>query len=95
MKFLALIKIHSDTASKTAFWKFYEDKLGKDGKWTLPEGVKLLDGFQLWSKYDVGLVYEAPDEEVGMEFLSEIWNYADIEKFITTKCPWCDNIEKS
>lgn len=95
MKFLALIKCHSDTASKEAFWKFWEEKGGKGGKWDLPEGVKLLDGFQLFGRYDAGIVYEAPDEETGMSFLSEMWNYADIEKFLTTKCAWCDNVKKS
>lgn len=95
MRFLALLKCHNDTASKLAFWKFAEEKGGNEGKWELPEGVKIIDGFRLFGRYDAAILYEAPDEKTSMAFLSEMWNYADIEKFLTTTCPWCENAKKA
>jgi uncharacterized protein with GYD domain len=94
MKFLVLVKWHQDTASKMAALKFVHERGREKGQWDLPEGVKIIDGLRLFGGYDIAVIYEAPDEETGMEFMSEIWPYAEIKRFLTTSCPWCDNIKR-
>ena len=92
MKFLALLKMHENTADKMAMNQVISEKGGiKKAMVELPEGVKILESGRLFSQYNMAVFYEAPDEETAMRFLSEFTPYATIERYLTAPCPLMDN----
>ena len=93
MKFFALLKAHQNTQDKMAAHKFVEEMGGKEGVWNLPPGVKMLESGKIFGSYDLAVFYEAPDEETAMKVMSEMSPYATIDRFLTTPCPWCENVK--
>ena len=93
MKFFALAKLHQNMSDKMAWKKFYEEMGGDEGMWNLHPGVKMLESGKIFGRYNLAVFYEAPDEETAMKVMSEASPYATIERFLTTPCPWCENVK--
>jgi hypothetical protein len=93
MKFFALLKVHQNTQDKMALYEFIEEMGGDEGMWNLPPGVKMLESGKIFGSHDLAVFYEAPDEETAMKVMSEMSPYATIDRFLTTPCPWCENVK--
>jgi uncharacterized protein with GYD domain len=91
MKFLALMKWHENTSDKIAGHKFIEEMGGADGMFNLPDGVTILEGARVFGPYALVIFYEAPDEEAAKKVLAEYNAYATIERYLTARCPLCEN----
>ena len=91
MKFLALVKVHDNTADKKAIYKeLINEKNESEAGWNLPEGVKELESGIPFGLYDLVIFYEAPDEETAHSYLSELDPYCTIERLLTKPCPICE-----
>ena len=92
MKFLALMKWHKNTSDKIAGHKFIEEMGGaEDGMFNLPNGVTILESGKVFGPYALAMFYEAPDEEAAKKVLAEYNAYATIERYLTARCPLCEN----
>jgi uncharacterized protein with GYD domain len=91
MKFLALVKVHDNTADKKAIYEeLVNDKIEAELGWNLPEGVKILESGIPFGTYDLVVFYEAPDEETAHSYLSELDLYCTIDRHLTKPCVICD-----
>ncbi len=72
---LALIKALPSSVDRKKFMEVFEKGL------PVPKGVKVHGTYFLFGKYDVAVLYEAPDEETAAKYITkEIAPVAEVER---------------
>lgn len=72
---LALIKALPSSEDRKKFLDVFQKGL------TVPKGVKVHGTYLLFGKYDVAILYEAPDEKTASKYLTkEVAPVAEIER---------------
>ena len=93
VKFLALTSGKGGgTADSMALGKFIAENYEEDEDrvFKLPEGVRIIEGGKVFGRFDLAVIYEAPNDKVAMDFLKEFSPYSKIERFLLTPCSWCE-----